>query len=359
MMEIQQIISHHLIKPSLPTPSHLQNLPIPFLDQRLPPTTVPFIFYYQNHKINSNQLNLLKRSLSDILTLFYPLAGRYLKERFSIRCNDQGVPYSEAVVNVELSYILERRFQVHELNRLIPDDKQILEESDTSPQIAIQINIFKCGGLAIGIVYSHRIMDGFTFSLFATGWAKACKTGHMDECPVPNFESGILFPPRQNIKTLAFSKSESQVVSERFVFRKMSVSMVIAVIWRAQIKAASARYWGPRSSVLAILVNLRGRTGIKIPENICGNFFTSTVGRFHVEDHEKEMDLNMFVDKVRNETKKRILEIDEVKEDEQLYELIMGTRRQISEGEGDIHTFSNARNFRYYEVDFGWVNLLG
>ncbi|KAH7575031.1 hypothetical protein ACOSP7_005593 [Xanthoceras sorbifolium] len=47
-----QILSKKLIRPSVPTPSHLQNMRISFMDQLGSPRTVPNIFYYSN--VNEN-----------------------------------------------------------------------------------------------------------------------------------------------------------------------------------------------------------------------------------------------------------------------------------------------------------------
>ncbi|KAK2664948.1 hypothetical protein Ddye_003522 [Dipteronia dyeriana] len=84
-MEVQ-IISKKLIKPSVPTLFHLHNMSISFMDQLLPPLYTPLIFYYPDHTVKSFQRqNQLEKSLSEILTLFYPLAGRYIKENLSER----------------------------------------------------------------------------------------------------------------------------------------------------------------------------------------------------------------------------------------------------------------------------------
>lgn len=175
-------------------------------------------------------------------------------------------------------------------------------------------------------------MDAFTLSLFTNGWAKACKTGNIDDCPVPNFEAGVIFPPRHQIeaKLPSLSGSISQMVTQRVVFqaKKLSTSLVIAILWRAQIKAARARYGVPRSSLLSVAVNLRGRTRKRVPENCCGNFVTHAIARFEVEDHKKETGLNLFVEKVRDAIKKTISEVSEANDDESLYESVMRRTRE-------------------------------
>ena len=39
-------------------------------------------------------------------------------------------------------------------------------------QLAIQVNIFNCEGMAIGTCASHKFVDGGTFSSFLNMWAK-------------------------------------------------------------------------------------------------------------------------------------------------------------------------------------------
>ncbi|KAK0581388.1 hypothetical protein LWI29_013178 [Acer saccharum] len=359
-MEVQ-IISKKLIKPSVPTPSHLRNMSLSLMDIRFPPRTIPFIFYYQTHgncHPNSiehvERLKRLEKSLSEILTLYYPLAGRYVEEKLSIDCNDEGVEYAEALVNGNLSQILQGQFEIKDLNSFVPDH---VEESATSPQLAIQINIFSCGGIAIGLRSSHRIIDAFTSSLFTNGWAKACKVGNINDVIVPNFEAGILFPPTDTpvIKLPSLSKTTSQVVSKRFVLNANTLSklkaqvtssyggdhlmhktstteVVTALIWRAQINAARARYGFLRTSLLSMAINLRGKTFKKVPDNCCGNIFTVGTARFQA-DETKMGSLNGFADQVRDAIRNTIAEFEKQKEDEDGFfsKLIMKPCIEIAE----------------------------
>ncbi|KAK0582954.1 hypothetical protein LWI29_031482 [Acer saccharum] len=386
-MEIQ-IISKKLIKPCVPTPSHLRNMSLSLMDIRLSPRTVPFIFYYSAHGNchpdtveHAERLKRLEKSLSEILTLYYPLAGRYVEDQLSIDCNDEGVEYAKALVNGKLSQILQGQFEIKELNRFVPDNQ--VEESATNPLVAVQINIFNCGGIAIGLRTAHRIIDAFTSSLFTNGWAKACKVGNINDVIVPNFEAGILFPPRDTpvVKLPPLSKTTSEVVAKRFVLDTNTISklkaevtsscggghthkistteIVIALIWRAQINAARARSGFLRTSLLSVAVNLRGKTFKKVPENCCGNIYTLGTARFQAEE-TKMGSLNVFVDQVRDAIRNTVAEFGKQKEDEDGFfsKLIMKPcieiDEQVRKGEGDIHRFSSLRNVPFYEVDFGW-----
>ncbi|KAI3925844.1 hypothetical protein MKW92_019325, partial [Papaver armeniacum] len=97
-----QVISKEFIKPSTPTPPHLGNFKLSLIDQLLPPVYVPIVVFYpanDGHESNNNdecsKANMLKKSLSETLTRYYPLAGR-IRDNILVECNDEGVDYIEA-----------------------------------------------------------------------------------------------------------------------------------------------------------------------------------------------------------------------------------------------------------------------
>lgn len=109
MLEVD-IVSKEHIKPSFPTPSHLRNYKLSLLDQLIPAPYAPTILFYPNNDSTNlsnipNRLELLKKSLSETLTLFYPLAGK-IKDNLCIECNDDGAYFAEANVNGCLSEFL-------------------------------------------------------------------------------------------------------------------------------------------------------------------------------------------------------------------------------------------------------------
>ncbi|KAL5854998.1 hypothetical protein ACOSQ3_004831 [Xanthoceras sorbifolium] len=390
MMDVH-ITCKKLIKPSVPTPIHLQNMRISFIDQHIYPTTVPVIFYYpaanRNHHHPSETVerqNRLEKSLSEILSLYYPLAGRYIKEKLIVNCNDEGIDYVEALVDGQLPQILHGKVvEAKELNQFVPDQ---VEESATSPFVAIQVSIFKCGGLAIGLRFSHRIMDAFTLSLFVNGWAKMCKVG-INDVITPNFESGILFPARdivsdqQKLQTSFKTRlPKVVVVTMRFVFDAKAISklkaeafssfglkycqfsvaeLMIAWIWRAQISAARARHGCLRTSLLSVPMNLRGKTFENIPNNCFGNLFTLIIGRFPEDHDESKMGLNDMINLVRDTIRNSMEEYAKpMKGEDEFFSKMMKPGREIIEefrkGNGDLRTFTSWRNLGIYEVDFGW-----
>ncbi|THF98762.1 hypothetical protein TEA_017834 [Camellia sinensis var. sinensis] len=245
------VISKNTIKPSNPTPSNLRHFQLSFLDQINHPRILPLIFYYplgfedNSRATNLKRSNQLKKSLADVLTKFYPLAGR-VKKNLYIECNDEGVLYLEAQVNCQLSQIIgQQPINPHvELNKLLPFDR-LNDAGDVL--LAIQVTVFKCGGMAIGMCFSHKIADGLSTSTFANSWASAARAGHSNMV-CPRLDSATYFPPRDmscyNIKT---GMTEEKMVSKRFLFNASAISTLkdkyANEIQPTRVEALSAFVW--------------------------------------------------------------------------------------------------------------------
>ncbi|KAL0406628.1 UNVERIFIED_CONTAM: Stemmadenine O-acetyltransferase [Sesamum latifolium] len=164
-------IAKEMIKPSSsPAPPHLRKLQLSFLDQLAPPTYIHIILYYQafhHHHDSGETSRKLKRSLSDALTIYYPLAGR-LRDNSWVDCNDAGAEYVEAWFNnVQLS----EKSGKEELKQYVP-----LEPSGGGDiPLAVQVSFFGCGGMAIGFCLSHRLADAMSLVTFINAWAAACR----------------------------------------------------------------------------------------------------------------------------------------------------------------------------------------
>ena len=196
-----EVISNEIIKPSSPTPEHLRHYQLSFLDQLSPKTYNPLVLFYEiddddqqdESKINEIS-NKIKKSLSDVLTLYYPLAGRAKNDRF-VYCNDEGVSYSVGRVNStsHLSHVIKNPlpselcnflpFKLHELTEFV---------------LGVQLNIFQSGGIAIGLCISHQIADALSCVMFVKTWV-AIARGEADHVARPEFVSAKLFPPLDSL----------------------------------------------------------------------------------------------------------------------------------------------------------------
>ncbi|GKB10917.1 transferase, chloramphenicol acetyltransferase-like domain protein, partial [Tanacetum coccineum] len=233
-----RVMSIQNVKPDRLKPDALRSYKLSAFDQIMTPCYVPFIFFYRNNN---------------------PFAGKYTND-IHIDCNDEGVYYVETQVDCDLSSFLAK-----------PD---------------YNVNFFSCGGVAISMSNSHKLIDGGTYTTFLNSWASAAK-GDKQNIIYPNFVSSSLFLP--NTKTNSYPyfplsfltvkpmvMNKGKCVTKRFRFdasalqtlkakanESVSATRVVAVtslIWKCATSAA----WklnGERPSILQFAVNIRGEQG--------------------------------------------------------------------------------------------------
>ncbi|KAI4311368.1 hypothetical protein MLD38_036271 [Melastoma candidum] len=218
------IIEHtEFIKPSSPTPPHLRRHDLCFLDQTGVPLFMPYAVCYEKDDLDlKEKLSLIKGSLSEVLTVFYPLAGRVVGNLY-VDCNDQGVPYKEARVQTKLSTILEDP-DPNELQNLQPFQLYDLQ----GLAAAVQVNLFECGGIAIGLCISHKVGDALSSSNFLKAWSAFARGNRSPvDWVTPLFDGASLFPPLREPDPML--EKFVQIVKEgfrskRFVFDAESLS---------------------------------------------------------------------------------------------------------------------------------------
>lgn len=112
------------IKPSTPTPHHLRRHNLSFFDRLEAPKYMNTIVYFSSNpsKTRSHISNTLKKSLADILSVYYPLAGRIADNNMYVDCHDQGIHYRE--INVKGSLILSE-LDPSELYKFLPYDMDV------------------------------------------------------------------------------------------------------------------------------------------------------------------------------------------------------------------------------------------
>ncbi|OMO60390.1 Transferase [Corchorus capsularis] len=227
---IVENIHNEIIKPSSPTPLHLKVSELSLLDQMTPTVFVPLIFFYPNDDNNDfakaeARSQLLKRSLSETLTRFYPFAGRIISCS-SIECNDEGVDFVETRVNCRLQDILKNPVG-ESLAKLLPSQMG----SKTKPFLLVKVNIFECGGMAIGISFWHKVADLSTMKLFIKTWA-AMAQGYSSEVVFPDLTTiPSLFPPLDfpvNAKEMDPLIQLPKIGSRRLVFDASKISTLKA-----------------------------------------------------------------------------------------------------------------------------------
>ncbi|XP_057454675.1 stemmadenine O-acetyltransferase-like [Lotus japonicus] len=367
-----EIVSREDIRPSSPTPSHLRDFKLSLLDHLISSPYAPIILFYDSSSLSqgSNKLQLLKQSLSETLTKFYPLGGR-IKDDLTIECNDNGANFVEAKVNCPLSIFLGQP-QLNLLHKFLPIELFSQESNSENYVTHIQVNFFECGGIAIGMCISHRIVDGAAMSTFLKEWSCRARGCNCNQLPQPNFIGYSLFPTKSLwLRDLAMSTwaslfKQGKWVTKRFLFRNSDIALLKAQISDSaiqhptRVEIVSTILWkflmAKRPSLVTHLVNLRRRIDEALsPQHAMGNLLWPVAAE-HMSDHET--DLEGLVAKLRN----AISKVDDkfVKELQGdngrsiMQDSLRGIGETGSKNEVEYFAFSSWCNFEFYEADFGW-----
>ncbi|XP_019260697.1 PREDICTED: vinorine synthase-like [Nicotiana attenuata] len=377
-----KVLSKENIKPSVPTPQHLRNYKISFLDQFAPSSYIPVILFYNNANVVDDHLNiekalasdLLKKSLAETLSYYYPLAGRF-KDLNSIECNDDGVLYMEAQANFHLSMFLENP-DIPFLNKFLPCKGNCLEQS-CKPLLAVQTTTFECSGRAIGVCMLHKVIDASTMSAFLKTWAKLTH-GEGDKTLGPDFTSAIsLFPPIEslpskfirNFENFYFQGSKSPM--RRFLFDSKAIKALKAntssqsVPFPSKIEAlttflckriATASKFltdAPKTLVITHVANLRPRIEPPLPQNSFGNLLWIPFAFYDPLDASIELpDLAIMLREVFAQlTAENIKDIDS----ESTFTTLNEWLESVSTNENiKIFRFTSWCNMGIYDVNYGW-----
>ncbi|XP_028091226.1 vinorine synthase-like [Camellia sinensis] len=309
MMEIKvEVIARETIKPSSPTPHHLNTFKLSLIDQFMPASYTPLVLYYATPGGSSceERSQLLKNSLSQILTRYYPLAGR-IKDPLFVDCNDDGVDYIETRVYCPISAILKQPKSELQ-NHFIPIK---FKESGSGSLLLIQASFFEYGGMAIGIYTNHKLADATSFTTFLKAWATTA-SGFPDAVS-PDFTTPSIFPAGDDFQTPPYMFMYVFNASKLHAFKAETANVrvqqptrmeaIMALLWKCAMDAFRSRLGlgstNPRRpSILVISANIRACLVLPLPESSSGNIGRPLV--VHADDEsENEMNLSNLVSSIR------------------------------------------------------------
>ncbi|KAE8736338.1 Detected protein of unknown function [Hibiscus syriacus] len=326
-----EVVSKEIVKPSSPTADQPHHYRLSFLDQLTPSLFNHLVYFYPKIcDIYADEITIpdrLKHSISNALVYFYPLAGRMMEDQLFVDCNDEGIPFVETRVKCKLSDVLNNPVP-KELNKLLPFEIHGVKEL----LLGIQFNVFDCGGIGIGVCVSHKIGDALSFFSFVKTWA-AIARGET-KITAPNFESALLFPPRN------LPDNSSQTHPTR-------VEALSVFIWERLFTAVGENSTSDKLFLISHLVNIRPRIEPPLPESSYGNLYSVAL-TFPSMENNIVSQMRDSIKAVNNEYVKKLQ--DGYNHFERF--------REIAEtyGKDEIVSFgvTSLCRFPLYEADFGW-----
>ncbi|MCL7042081.1 hypothetical protein MKW94_011731 [Papaver nudicaule] len=380
-MEVE-IISNESIKPSSPTEDHLKTFKLSCLDRYRPSEYIPLILFYTPDPTYTNFDSIsdrLKKSLSETLTRFYPIAGRIRDNNTWVECNDEGVEYIETRINGKVSDFTMTSKLLHQL---VPVHNNLATEVPA----VIQVNFFECGGVAITVCISHKIGDTSTYATFINSWAATARRAPADQVACPSFDSQSLFPilvPDTDTDWRGYGSSDEEenenLVTKRLVFdgEKVNalrerigdtlttlkyptrVEAVSALIWKSAIEARLATSPEPEDdlkpeivSEMNIVVNVRKKMDPPLADSSFGNIFSMATAKASITSAGVYFDdlvgqIRIAISRIDGDHVKK-MQNDEHSDDEE-----EGYDHDHDDDDNDYWLMSWC-NFPLYEIDFGF-----
>ncbi|XP_023637482.1 BAHD acyltransferase At5g47980 [Capsella rubella] len=373
-MELE-LLSKEVIKPA--SPNHLQTLSLSLFDQFLPSTYVSAIFFYDDHANQEEPIvQRLKISLSQTLSLFYPLAGK-IKDGVTVHCNDEGALFTEARVDIFLSDFLRNPSNADLVQKFIvsPDNA----DPETWPLLHVKVIFFRDRGFAVAVSVSHKVCDAASLSTFVSSWTKAAK-GYADTVN-PEFMASDFYPPADitiEFPPLLVQKTKSK--TKRFVFAALMieklknrascgkrvsqatrVESITALLLRCMTKVRQSKVGEVTEFAITQTMDLRPRVSTSLlPRKAFGNFFFLPLLK---ESSESKMEIQETVYKLQK-TKEELNDlirndlndarsITEAKE--RVASAMLSSLCEVSP-ETETYAVSSWCRMSFYEADFGWGN---
>lgn len=348
----------------------------------VPTFYVPMILFYSNPQQLASKTtipHLLKNSLSKALSKYYPFAGRLRSAGSYVDCNDEGVQFVEARIECTLSEVLKKAPAKEEENgygHLFPPGS-IWQNVSDSCLVVVQLSHFSCGGIAIAVNLTHRIVDGCTLISFLSYWACLSRNPSDEEKLVhlhPHFVHELVpqscnenvlatqatFPEKHWITTeVVFhnskiaelkanqelqDKRDGVVADQKYTRNELLTALLYRCAVAAAAKANSVVY--PKS-VLFQAVDMRPLLDPPMPKTTVGNLFT--INHIPTSTMSETM-LNPMVTQMRKGKMqlKGIKSLDEIKGAMPLVE-------KYAKMNHKIYLVSSICKFPLYDVmDFGW-----
>lgn len=267
------------------------------------------------------------------------------------------------------------------LKQFLPLDPAAAGEPGERPFFLFQLTFFDCGGVAIGVCFSHQVADCVSVLALVDAWASTSRREPPADGLGFSFDLHIYFPPRVSLPRVPPTVLGEKFVTRRFVFdthklmilkelasasastssfqpvnNPTRVELVSGFIWRSFLKG------GGGSADIKVraayhLVNLRPRFNPpRVLDNVLGN---GIMFAFAVADSGCGDIVEEGYEELIRRLRCSIKRIDENYITQARYgdEYVNDRIRFFGKGDHvESCSFSGWTRFPLYDVDFGWGN---
>lgn len=385
-----ETIQRETIKPSTPTPDNLKSYKLSLLDQLAPDMYVPLVLFYPISRSSgltdidnllAERFKYLKITLSQTLTHFYPLAGK-LKNNSWVDCNYK---YGAQLIHTKVKYPISKilgKPNTEIIKQLLPVSIET-KEKEAGSLLLVKVNNFECGGIAIGLSISHKVVDASTLCAFLNHWSISSKCSSSDH-PKFNIVSS-LFPPLDlfissmlvpdDIDPVVEFVKDNKCSTRRFVFDASKivnlqsrvasktvpnptlVEAVSSLIWKCAMEASrtnsNSSGCSIRPSVFCQTVDMRKRVVLPClaAQNIAGNF----VSFFTAKIDEIQIDLQELVVKMRRGIEEVIENYKKGYDGDEIQKALVEFGDYIKNENIDNYNCTSWCRFPLYnKANFGW-----
>ncbi|KAG8363039.1 hypothetical protein BUALT_BualtUnG0011100 [Buddleja alternifolia] len=327
-----EVVSQKLVKPCTPTPEDLKKYKITFMDELNSAMNVVVILYCQSDAAINENRNHLEESLAQSCPTF-----TFLQDDTSKKITWLIAP--------------------EQLNDHLPCEIGEADE-ETDPILSIQISKFICGGVAIDISISHRIVDAGSLGTFISAWPELGIT----RTRVNDF--GNIVAKRFVFDKNAISKMRHRVqISIGEKLRQPSRVQVVSGIIMNVIAGIDVARYGQQSRALLVVqdVNIRERTVPVLSRLRCGNLAALAITERSV-DETKNMEFQDFVSVLGEDARKTVDDCKRILSDGEDGQKFLIDRcdyafeKSLRSDAYNVVWVIDWCKFRFYEADFGWGN---
>ncbi|KAL2481108.1 Spermidine hydroxycinnamoyl transferase [Abeliophyllum distichum] len=393
------------VKPAKPTPNEIMKLSE--IDQIKPVIHVPTVYFYHptTDFLYSDALRILKDSLSKVLVIFYPLAGRLHETgggRLDLHCNGEGTILVEAESELKIQdFALDDFLPNAAMRDLIPKIDYSATPIQEQPLLLAQLTKFSCGGISLGLGNSHILMDGHTAVYFVNEWTNIARGEttriipffdrtilQTEEPPSLMKELSVLFTPpplligqsdnmeqRNKPTTVAVLKLSKQQIDKlknkanedtpyKNTIRSYTrYEAVAGHMWRCASKAR--RHGDEQLTTLHIPVDYRKRMQPPLPKGYFGNAnllqaATTTSGELLSKPLAyASSKIREAIEKVTDEFVRSYLALIKTLPDVSAHRDVLTVGRTICGFFGNPNmTITSWTSMPVYEADFGWGEVI-